>query len=104
MFRNLILTGLLSGFLPCSNLAAASLQSRIVSNSTSRIGTIPCDALVAAGLSDRIMLATDSAYEERIGSYWSSTSQLRPWCIVQPHTGMDFFFALDFMVITNPRV
>lgn len=50
---------------------------------------IQCDALIAAGLGDQILLPGDGEYEDRINSWWSVSSRLRPWCIVQPRTAND---------------
>ena len=43
------------------------------------------DALVQAGLKDRILLPHDEGYAARVDSWWSASSRLKPWCIVQPH-------------------
>lgn len=88
MFLGLVLS------LPLLPLGAASLQARIVANTTLQTGSAPCDALVSAGLSERILLPTDSLYSERIASYWSVSSQLRPWCIFYPHTAGEISTAL----------
>ncbi|KAF4865705.1 FAD-dependent monooxygenase yanF [Colletotrichum siamense] len=51
-----------------------------------RTGLTPCDALAEAGLGDCLLFATDPAYESRLQTYWSASTRLTPWCIVQPRT------------------
>ncbi|KAK5992201.1 FAD-dependent monooxygenase sdcF [Cladobotryum mycophilum] len=52
-------------------------------------GISQCDALIAAGLRDQLLFPGDNSYEPRINSWWSASSRLRPWCIVQPRTVQD---------------
>ncbi|KAF0317031.1 FAD binding domain-containing protein [Colletotrichum asianum] len=51
-----------------------------------RTGLTPCDALAEAGLGDCLLFATDPGYESRLQTYWSVSTRLTPWCIVQPRT------------------
>ncbi|KAF3798283.1 FAD-dependent monooxygenase yanF [Colletotrichum gloeosporioides] len=51
-----------------------------------RTGLPPCDALAEAGLGDCLLFATDPGYESRLQTYWSASTRLTPWCIVQPRT------------------
>lgn len=60
----------------------------------SSIQSNQCDALIAAGLGTQLLLPGDAAYEPRVNSWWSATSRLRPWCIVQPRTTKDVSKAL----------
>lgn len=41
-----------------------------------------------------MLLAGDAEYEHRINSWWSASSRLRPWCIVQPLTTKDVSAAI----------
>lgn len=42
------------------------------------------NALTSAGLKDRLLLPTHEGYASRVESWWSASSRLKPWCIVQP--------------------
>ncbi|KAK8054670.1 hypothetical protein PG994_009737 [Apiospora phragmitis] len=56
-----------------------------------------CTALKKAGLAN--VLTPDSEdYEDRTKSYWSITSQLTPWCIVQPTTPEEVALAVTTLV------
>ncbi|EGY17066.1 hypothetical protein VD0002_g302 [Verticillium dahliae] len=52
-------------------------------------GARACEALVSAGLGDQVLAMADAAYEARLESWWSSSSRLRPACIVQPKNAQD---------------
>ncbi|KAL2279932.1 hypothetical protein FJTKL_13078 [Diaporthe vaccinii] len=57
-------------------------------------GNPACDALIAAGLGSRVLTATDSAYKDRVESYWSASARLNPWCFVQPQNVGEVSLAL----------
>lgn len=42
-----------------------------------------CQALVDAGIQN-VYMPNNALYSERVGSYWSLTSQVTPECFVQP--------------------
>ncbi|CRK48371.1 hypothetical protein BN1723_016864 [Verticillium longisporum] len=52
-------------------------------------GARACEALVSAGLGDQVLAVADAAYEARLESWWSSSSRLRPACIVRPNNAQD---------------
>ncbi|KAK7953236.1 hypothetical protein PG988_013930 [Apiospora saccharicola] len=56
-----------------------------------------CAALSAAGLAN-VLTPGSAAYEDRTKSYWSITSQLTPWCIVQPTTPEEVALAVTTLV------
>lgn len=57
-------------------------------------------ALRRAGLGDIVYLPGEDHFESRIASYWSRTSQLRPWAIVQPRNAQQVSAALKALVET----
>lgn len=52
------------------------------------------NALTSAGLKGRLLLPSDEAYASRVESWWSASSRLKPWCIVQPHNTSEVSKAL----------
>ncbi|KPM38571.1 hypothetical protein AK830_g7988 [Neonectria ditissima] len=62
-----------------------------------------CDALVAASLDGFVFFPPDAEYEASISSYYSvAVQQLRPWCIVRPHTSEQVSRALTALVAASP--
>lgn len=57
-------------------------------------------ALREAGLGDVVHLPGEDHFETRTASYWSRTSQLRPWAIVQPRDAHEVSTALRALVAT----
>lgn len=57
-------------------------------------------ALREAGLEDVVHLPREDHFENRTASYWSRTSQLRPWAIVQPRDAHEVSTALRALVAT----
>lgn len=57
-------------------------------------------ALREAGLGDVLYRPGEQHFETRIESYWSRTSQLRPWAIVQPRDAHEVSTALRALVAT----
>lgn len=57
-------------------------------------------ALREAGLGDVVHLPGEDHFEARTASYWSRTSQLRPWAIVQPRDAHEVSTALKTLVAT----
>lgn len=57
-------------------------------------------ALRKAGLGDVVYVPGEEHFETRIASYWSRTSQLRPWAIVQPRDAYEVSTALRALVAT----
>lgn len=55
-------------------------------------------ALQQSGLGDVVYVPGDDHFESRIASYWSRTSQLRPWAIVQPRDVHEVSVALSALV------
>ncbi|KAF9634931.1 FAD linked oxidase [Lasiodiplodia theobromae] len=55
-----------------------------------------CNILRSAGL-EHVYMPSDVAYSQRIESYWSLTSQLHPYCIVQPSDTSDVAKALTVL-------
>lgn len=62
-----------------------------------------CDALAQFGLQDKILYPKDEAYEQRIGSYFSRAAQLRPHCILRPHTALDVSAAVEALTNAKPQ-
>lgn len=58
-------------------------------------------ALREAGLGDVVYVPGEEHFETRIASYWSRTSQLRPWAIVQPRNAPEVSTALRALVATD---
>lgn len=58
-------------------------------------------ALQQAGLGEVVYVPGDDHFESRIASYWSRTSQLRPWAIVQPRDAHEVSVALSALVGTS---
>ncbi|KAJ2892457.1 hypothetical protein MKZ38_009847 [Zalerion maritima] len=81
MFHRAATPALLAGLLlAAGSSVAASSQASLTSS-----GIKGCDALIAAGLESQLIFPTDATtYEDRVSSWWSASSRLRPWCIVQP--------------------
>lgn len=57
-------------------------------------------ALRLSGLGDVVYVPGEEHFESRIASYWSCTSQLRPWAIVQPRDAHEVSTALRVLVAT----
>lgn len=57
-------------------------------------------ALREAGLGNVVYLPGEDHFESRVASYWSRTSQLRPWAIVQPRDTHEVSTALRALVGT----
>lgn len=57
-------------------------------------------ALRDVGLGDVVYLPGQERFETRIESYWSRTSQLRPWAVVQPQDTREVSMALKALVNT----
>lgn len=55
-------------------------------------------ALRGSGLGDVVYLPGEGQFETRIASYWSRTSQLRPWAIIQPRDAHEVSTALKALV------
>ncbi|KAK8062946.1 hypothetical protein PG997_015043 [Apiospora hydei] len=56
-----------------------------------------CAKLEKAGLAN-VLTPGSEAYENRTKAYWSITSQLTPWCIVQPTTPEEVALAVTTLV------
>lgn len=57
-------------------------------------------ALRKAGLGNVVYLPGEDHFESRVASYWSRTSQLRPWAILQPRDAREVSTALRALVDT----
>ncbi|KAK6836250.1 hypothetical protein PG987_006745 [Apiospora arundinis] len=56
-----------------------------------------CTALTKAGIAN-VLTPESETYKERTLTYWSLTSQLTPWCIVQPTTPEEVALAVTTLV------
>jgi len=56
-----------------------------------------CRTLQEAGIK-RILYPNDPEYSERVQSYWSLTSQLTPYCFVQPKNTEEVSMAVKVLV------
>lgn len=54
-----------------------------------------------AGLTAVLHVPGQDSYEDRIGSYWSLTSRLRPWAFVQPRNAEELSRAVKALVRTH---
>jgi FAD/FMN-containing dehydrogenase len=57
--------------------------------------------LVAAGLGDKVLLPNHTEYTARLGSYWSVSAALSPWCMVLPSTAEDVSTTIKTLVSGN---
>ncbi|KAL4894757.1 hypothetical protein BDV59DRAFT_192207 [Aspergillus ambiguus] len=48
-----------------------------------------CAALSSSEVGEKVVYPDDAAYEKSVDSYWAVNVQLRPTCIVQPHSADD---------------
>jgi FAD/FMN-containing dehydrogenase len=69
-------------------------------SSTSASAEAAVNALREAGLGDVTYLPGEDQFDRRVASYWSRTSQLRPWAIVQPGDAYQVSAALKALVDT----
>lgn len=69
--------------------------------SSNTIAESAVKALREAGLGDIVYMPGEEQFETRIASYWSRTSQLRPWAIVQPRNAREVSTALKALVATR---
>ncbi|RAH73070.1 FAD-binding oxidoreductase [Aspergillus aculeatinus CBS 121060] len=60
--------------------------------------TACCSALQATSLRDHVTFPNSVAYNESVTSYFAVNAQLRPSCIVQPHTADDVSLAVSTLV------
>ncbi|KAM0277694.1 hypothetical protein ACHAQH_005637 [Verticillium albo-atrum] len=58
-----------------------------------------CAALKAtSGLEGKVYLPKSEAYSDRLGTYWSVSAALSPWCMVQPSTAEDVSATIKTLV------
>ncbi|KAK3297150.1 FAD binding domain-containing protein [Chaetomium fimeti] len=60
-----------------------------------------CGMLVASGLGDKVLLPNQTEYTSRLGSYWSVSAALSPWCMVLPYTAEDVSSIIKTLVSGN---
>lgn len=82
-------------------LSSSGLESQRINNGfTYTPAKAAVKALQGAGLGDVVYLPGEDHFENRVASYWSRTSQLRPWAIVQPRDAQEVSAALGALVAT----
>lgn len=82
--------------------SAPSSNVHTCNDSSNTTAEYAVKALHEAGLGDVVYVPGEEHFETRVASYWSRTSQLRPWAIVQPRDVTEVSTALRALVAT-PR-
>lgn len=82
-------------------LSSSGVESQRINNDfTHTPAKAAVKALQEAGLGDVVYLPGEDHFESRIASYWSRTSQLKPWAIAQPRDAQEVSAALKALVDT----
>ncbi|KAJ0158875.1 Bifunctional solanapyrone synthase [Colletotrichum tanaceti] len=81
--------------------AVAALAAVVSGECYSHSTTCCLNLSKTPGLAGKVYLPNSTDYAERMGSYWSVSAALEPWCVAQPSTAGDVSAIVRTLVASN---